>query len=114
MSVDILRWAMNQADSGDAGQRVGWAKYRHYRRPHDHRAAVYLTTNTVVAPLEEDQEPMHIEVEEDALDLVVRVPMPRHQSLIIVLDSSEEEEMEKTKTKAKATRSSNRLRGPQG
>ena len=28
MSVDILRWAMNQANSGDTGQRARWAKYR--------------------------------------------------------------------------------------
>ncbi|KAE8791579.1 Chitinase domain-containing protein 1 [Hordeum vulgare] len=40
MSVDILRWAMNQADSSDAGQRAKWAKYKQHRRPHDHHAAV--------------------------------------------------------------------------
>ncbi|KAE8768928.1 Chitinase domain-containing protein 1 [Hordeum vulgare] len=28
MSVDILRWAMNQADSRDAGQRAKSAKYK--------------------------------------------------------------------------------------
>ena len=100
---------MNQADSGDARQRPKWAKYKQYRRPHDHRASVYFTTNSVVAPLEEDQEPpVAMEVEEDA--------KPRHRSLIIELDSGEEDEtkMTKTKSKAKATRRSNRLRGPRG
>ncbi|KAE8804450.1 Chitinase domain-containing protein 1 [Hordeum vulgare] len=47
MLVDILRWAMNQSDSGDDRQRAKWAKYREYRHPHDHRAAVYFTTRIV-------------------------------------------------------------------
>ncbi|KAI4970761.1 hypothetical protein ZWY2020_001675 [Hordeum vulgare] len=116
--VDILRWAMNQADSDDSGQRVSWAKYRHYRHPLDHRAAVYFTTSTMGVPLEEDQEPVHMKMGEDVVDLIVRAPVPGHRSLIIELDSREQEEMEKTKiktkAKAKATSLSNRLWGPRG
>ena len=41
MSVDILRWAMNQADSGDARQRARWAKYSQYKAPQDQRATTY-------------------------------------------------------------------------
>ncbi|KAE8777240.1 Chitinase domain-containing protein 1 [Hordeum vulgare] len=104
MSVAILRWVMNQADSSDARQRAKWAKYKQYRRPRNHRASVYFTTNTLVVSLEEDQEQVAMKVEEDGV--------PGHRSLIIERDSAKEEGMDKTKTKAKATRRSNRLRGP--
>ncbi|KAE8808411.1 Acyl-CoA-binding domain-containing protein 4 [Hordeum vulgare] len=119
MSVDILRWAMNQADSGDTGQGAKWAKYIQYRPPHDHRATVYFATNTVVVPLEDDQEPVALEVEEDAVAMIVRAPEPGHRSMPIELDSDEELETvvrveEKIKTEAKVTRHSNRLQGPQG
>ncbi|KAE8772467.1 Chitinase domain-containing protein 1 [Hordeum vulgare] len=120
MSVDILPWAMNQADFGDAGQRLKWAKYRQYRRPHNHHAALYFTTNTVVVTLEEDQERVTMKVEEeDAMAMVVMVPKPGHRSMPIELDFDDEEETmaqveEKTKTKAKTTRRCNRLQGPRG
>ena len=35
ISADILRWAINQADSGDTRQRARWAKYRLYKVPQD-------------------------------------------------------------------------------
>ena len=35
MSMDILRWAMNQADSSDTRQRARRAKYRQYKAPQD-------------------------------------------------------------------------------
>ena len=35
MSVDILRWAMNQADSDEARQWAKWAKYSQYKAPQD-------------------------------------------------------------------------------
>ncbi|KAE8818227.1 Chitinase domain-containing protein 1 [Hordeum vulgare] len=76
MSVDILRWAMNQVDSNDAGHRAKWAKYRQYWCPHDHCASVYFTTNIVVVPLEEDQEPVAMVVEEDGMRMIARAPMP--------------------------------------
>jgi hypothetical protein len=41
MLVDVLRWAMNQADSGNAGQRARWAKYLEYKAPRDQRVAAY-------------------------------------------------------------------------
>ena len=66
MSVDILRWPMNQAEFDDAGQRAKWAKYRQYRRPHDHHVGVYFTTNIV--PMEGE--------EEDAMAMIVRAPEP--------------------------------------
>ncbi|KAE8769164.1 hypothetical protein D1007_59302 [Hordeum vulgare] len=76
MLVDILRCAMSEADSGYVGQRAKRAKYIRY--PHDHHVVVYFTTNTVVVPLEEDQEPVAMEVEEDAMVMIVRAPDPGH------------------------------------
>ncbi|XBH71273.1 hypothetical protein VPH35_098747 [Triticum aestivum] len=105
MSVDILRWAMNQAESDDAGQRAKWAKYRQYWRPHDHRASVYFTTNIV--PMEGE--------EEDAVAMIARASEPGNQSMPIEVDSSgEEETVVQEKTNTKATRRSNRLQGPRG
>lgn len=68
----------------------------------------------MVVPLEEDQESIGMEVEEDAVDMIVRVPVPGHRSMIIELDFGNKEEMDKTKTKAKATHRSNHLWGPRG
>lgn len=114
MLVNILRWAMNQAKSGDARQRSRWAKYRQYMRPHDHRATTYFTLGTVVA-VEEEQEAVAMEVEEEVVVvMVVRAPEPGQRSMPIDLDSGEEEETVvqlEEKTKAKDTRSSNRLLG---
>ena len=44
MSVDILRWAMNWAHSGDARQRARWAKYSQYKAPQDQHAAAYCSS----------------------------------------------------------------------
>ena len=44
MLLDILRWAMNQADSNDTRQRARWAKYRQYKAPQDQRAAAYCSS----------------------------------------------------------------------
>ena len=63
MSVYILCWAMNQADSGDARQRARWAKYKEYTHPHDHCIVAYFTTRTMVE-VEEEQEAVVMEVEE--------------------------------------------------
>ncbi|KAE8791002.1 hypothetical protein D1007_34651 [Hordeum vulgare] len=88
MSVDILHRAMNQADSDDARQRAKCTKYRQYMHPHDHRVALYFTTNIVVVLLEEDQEPVDSEVvEEVVVTMIVRAPEPGHRSMPIELDS---------------------------
>ncbi|KAE8776301.1 hypothetical protein D1007_51059 [Hordeum vulgare] len=92
MSVDILRMAMNRADSGHARQWAKWAKYREYLHPHDHRATVYFTTR-IVGLLEEEQETVPMEVEEEgAMAMDVRALEPGHRSMPIELDSGEEEE----------------------
>ena len=104
MLVDILRWAMNQAEPSDAGQRAKWAKYRQYRCPHEHRAGVYFTTTV---PTEGE--------EEDAVAMIVRAPEPRNRRMPIEVDSGEEEEtMVQEKTKTKPTRRSNCLQGARG
>ncbi|KAE8767448.1 Chitinase domain-containing protein 1 [Hordeum vulgare] len=41
ISVDILRWAVKQANSDDALQRAKWAKHREYKRLNDHHVAIY-------------------------------------------------------------------------
>ncbi|KAE8810471.1 Chitinase domain-containing protein 1 [Hordeum vulgare] len=56
MSVGILRWAMNQPNSGNARQRAKWAKYREYKHPNDNCAAVYWTTIIFVDPAEEEDD----------------------------------------------------------
>ncbi|KAE8787002.1 Chitinase domain-containing protein 1 [Hordeum vulgare] len=56
MSVDILLWAMNQVNSGDARQRAKWAKYMDYKHPDDDRVVVYWRKQTVVGHAEEDNE----------------------------------------------------------
>jgi hypothetical protein len=115
MSVDILRWAMNQADSGDAGQRARWAKYREYRAPQDQRAAAYWN-RTLVAPEVIALEP---EEEEEAVEVVVRAPEPGHRTLPIDLDDREDDEMvnamvqPEDNNKAKGHRRSKRLQGCQ-
>ena len=35
MSVGILRWAMDEVESDDPGQRAKWVKYRFVKVPHD-------------------------------------------------------------------------------
>ncbi|KAE8788883.1 hypothetical protein D1007_37002 [Hordeum vulgare] len=93
ISVDILHWSMNEADFGDAGQRAKWVKYRQYSCPHDHRAALYFTTQTVVVTLEEDQEEVAKEVEEeDVVTMIVTALEQGHRIMTILLDSGEEEE----------------------
>ncbi|XBI92926.1 hypothetical protein VPH35_029886 [Triticum aestivum] len=114
LSVKILRWAMNQADSGDARQRSRWAKYREYRRPHDHHVAAYFTTRIVVA-VEEGQEAVAREVEEEvAMTMIVRATKPERRSMPVDLDSGEEEEtvvQPEEKNMGNGTRRSKRLEG---
>lgn len=86
MSVDILRWAMNQADSGDAAQRARWAKYKEYRAPQDQRAIAFW--NRTVASEVIALEPK----EEEAVAMVVRAPEPAHCSMPIDLDDGEDDE----------------------
>ncbi|XBH84249.1 hypothetical protein VPH35_072484 [Triticum aestivum] len=110
MLVDILRWAMNQPDSGDTGHTTRWAKYREYMAPHDQRAAMYW--NSTLAALEVvGLEP---EEEKEAVEMVVRAPEPGHFTLTIDLDSGEDDEAvvpPEDKNKVKATHRSNRLKG---
>jgi hypothetical protein len=57
------------------------------------------------------------EEEEEAVEMVVRVPEPCHQTLPIDLDSGEDDETVvqlEDKNKAKATRRSNHLKGRRG
>ena len=81
MSVDILRWAMNQADSGDAGQRARWAKYRQYKVPQDQRAVAYWSMT--FGSSEEDN---------DEVQMVARAPAAGDRARPIVLDEDDEEE----------------------
>ncbi|KAE8816862.1 Chitinase domain-containing protein 1 [Hordeum vulgare] len=57
MSVDLLRWAMNLADFGDARPRDKWTKYTEFTRPRDPCATTVFMTRTVVT-LEEEQKAM--------------------------------------------------------
>ena len=85
--------------------------------PHDHHAAAYFTSGTVVA-VEEEQEVVAMEVEEEvAVTMVVRAPEPGHRTMPIDLDSGEEEETVvqlEEKNKGKGTRRSNYLQGRRG
>ena len=81
MSVDILRWAMNQADSSDAGQRARWAKYSQYKAPQDQRAAAYWS-RTFGSP----------EADNDEVQMVARAPAAGDRARPIVLDEDDEEE----------------------
>ena len=71
MPIDILLWAMKEADSGDAGQRQRWADHRYV-------APAQATSNTNTAEVHED---------DDDLLQARRRPPP-----IIVIDEDEEEE----------------------
>ena len=81
MSVDILRWAMNQADSGDAGQRARWAKYSQYKAPQDQRVTTYWSS-TFGSP----------EADNDEVQMVARAPAAGDRARPIVLDEDDEEE----------------------
>ena len=81
MSVDILRWAMNQADSRDAGQRARWAKYSQYKAPQDQRAAAYWSS-TFGSP----------ESDNDDVQMVARAPAAGDRARPIILDGDDEEE----------------------
>ena len=53
MSVGILRWAMDEVESNDPGQRARWAKYKLARATHE-RLDVTVAPTTIV--LEDDEE----------------------------------------------------------
>ena len=77
MSVDILRWAMNQADSGDAR----WAKYSQYKAPQDQRAAAYWSS-TFGSP----------ESDNDEVQMVARAPAAGDCARPIVLDEDDDKD----------------------
>ena len=81
MSVDVLCWAMNQADSGDARQWARWAKYRQYKAPQDQRATTYWS-RTFRSP----------EADNDEVQMVARAPAVGDRARPIVLDEDDEEE----------------------
>jgi hypothetical protein len=109
MLVDILRWAMHQGDSNDAGQRAGWAKYMGYRADQDQPSA---SVSSAVIVLESE--------EEEAVEVMVRAPEPGHCSMPIVLDDDEDEETvhatvePEDNYKAMGPRHSKRLHGRHG
>ncbi|KAE8778444.1 Chitinase domain-containing protein 1 [Hordeum vulgare] len=77
MSVDILPWAMNQANSGDAQQRAKWTKYKEYIRPNDDCVMVYWTTRTMVDSMEEDNEVQMVAKAQAAGDRVGPIVLDR-------------------------------------
>ena len=78
MPIDILLWAMKEADSGDAGQRQRWADHRYV-------APAQATSNANAAEVHEDDDDLQI-VAQPAVQARRRPPP------IIIIDEDEEEE----------------------
>ena len=102
MSVDILHWDMNQADSNDGRQRARWSKYSQYKAPQDQRVAAYWSS-TFGSPGSDNVE----------VQMVARAPAVGDHARPIVLDEDDEEE-KKMATPPAPRRRSTRLQGRRG
>ena len=92
MSVVILRWAMDQAESADPGQRARWGKYMLVRALHD-QLSVAVAPTTIVLEDDEEEEMVGAAVEpEDAgnaevVEMVVRASEPGVRTLPMEVDN---------------------------